>query len=232
VPNRSGHTGSEIFLQMKSAGSVMAAPKAFQPDSSGSIPTPALQNYLFSIAFKEDVVPFIAKYHYTHSMSGVQYKYAFAAIDDNWEMVGAAVFGQTAMPTTWKRYAKSADELIELRRLVFTDNTPRNIESRFIGWCLRWLRNETDFKYVLSYADPYYGHQGTIYKASNFQFMGVTAKSRMILWNGKLRHSKSLQAGRKTEIRPYSFKIREALLSGEASYVTRPGKNIYLYKLR
>lgn len=190
-----------------------------------------VRDYKFSLVEGPIAVDLIAKHHYTHSCSGVQYKYSFGAWFGT-ELHGAALFGQTAMPTTWKRYAKHASELIELRRLVFIDSAPRNIESRFIAYCLRELRKlDSRLKRVLSYADPHFGHAGTIYKASNFRYLGTTAKCRMIDWKGKLRHSKSLQAGRKTEIRPYSFAIRAALKTGEAKYITRPGKHIYLYEL-
>jgi hypothetical protein len=215
----------------KSVGGVKSSTTGFPPDGSGANPTPALQNFKFRICKGAEVTALVKAHHYTHSTSGVQYRYAFVA-ELAGTPVGGALFGQPAMPSTWKKYASRSEDLIELRRLIFIDSAPRNIESRFIGFCLRWLKKNTTLRVVLSYADPFAGHSGTIYKAANFKYLGQTASSRMILWRGKLRHSKSLQAGRKTEIRPYSFLIRAALKSGDASYVTRPGKHIFLYKLQ
>ena len=53
---------------------------------------------------------------------------------------------------------------MELRRLCCIDETPKNTESYFIGRTLRWLRKNTGYKVVVSYADTHHGHEGTIYK--------------------------------------------------------------------
>ena len=80
------------------------------------------------------------------------------------------------MPNIWKKYAKAERKVIELKRLCCIDNTPKNTESYFIGKTLRWLKQNTDYDLVVSYADTFYGHSGVIYKASNFKHVGMTTK--------------------------------------------------------
>jgi len=217
------------FLQ--SAGSVTDCTPAVQAEGGGSSPTPALQSYRFGLGRSVEVVPFIKQHHYSHSMSGVQYKYLFEARLGA-ELVGAAVFGMPASSRCWMTYGTLPIEIAELRRFVCIDDTPKNFESKFLGFCLRWLRLNSNYKKVVSYADPAHNHVGIIYKATNFKFIGVTALTKQILFEGRLCHRKSLHAGPKTDRRAYSFLLAEALKDGRAIWVTGPGKNIYLYNLK
>lgn len=116
--------------------------------------------------------------------------------------------------------------------MVLIDDTPRNTESWFIGKCLRWLHKNTAIKYVVSYADPNYGHVGTIYKASNFKWVGKTSKTRVIMYNNKKYHDKAIRTKYKGALKPFAARIKQALERGEAYYVTQLPKNIYLYQLR
>jgi hypothetical protein len=71
------------------------------------------------------------------------------------------------------RVARGYGADLELARLYISDEAGRNSESRFIGWCLRWLRRNTKVRTIISYADPEHGHLGTIYAASNFRYYGL-----------------------------------------------------------
>jgi hypothetical protein len=39
---------------------------------------------------------------------------------------------------------------------------------------------------IISYADTTYGHEGVIYKATNFKFMGQTSPGRVIMYKGTI----------------------------------------------
>jgi hypothetical protein len=149
----------------------------------------------------------------------------------NGELVGAMLFGNLGMANAWKKYASNPNEVIELRRLCCIDDTPRNTESYFIGYALRWLKSHTNIKCVVSYADPEYGHNGGIYKASNFKFIGHTSAGRVIIWKGKRYHDKAIRTKYNGKLMPYAEALRKALDSGEATYRETSGKYIYIYKL-
>ena len=86
--------------------------------------------------------------------------------------MGTIVYGGKGI--TWESYVDSYDKLVELRRLYVVDGTPRNTESFFIGYTLRWLKRNTPVEKVITYADPKQGHSGGIYKATNFVYIGET----------------------------------------------------------
>ena len=181
--------------------------------------------YTFSVCPRKQIADFIELHHYSHNVNGVSTSYCFK-ITDNETLVGAMIFGQTAMANNWKKWVTQKEDLLELRRLVCIDDTPRNTESWFIGKALRWLKQNTQVKRIISYADPRFGHAGTIYKASNFEYLGVTRKSKVIVYNGKEYHEKTIRNSGN-----YKYAIIEALKTGEAYYIPVPGKHIYSYWL-
>ena len=85
------------------------------------------------------------------------------------------IYGPLGMANAWRKYGESESDVIELRRLCCIDATPKCTESYFIGKTQRWLKKNTNYKIIVSYADAYHGHRGTIYKATNFKYEGLTS---------------------------------------------------------
>ena len=156
--------------------------------------------------------------------------YCFKLTHKN-NIIGAILYGKMAMANAWKKYGDKERNVVELRRLCCIDDTLKNTESYFIGRTLRWLKQNTQVKVVVSYADPEYGHSGTIYKASNFSLIGKTAIGKVIIHNGKKYHDKAIRTKYKGNLKPFAQKIKEALENGEAFYKKTQGKNIYIYNL-
>ena len=121
------------------------------------------------------------------------------------------------------------DRCMELRRLVCIDDTPKNTESYFIGKTLRWLKQNTDVEVVVSFADQHYGHVGTIYKATNFEYFGETSPARVLMVDGKEYHSRSLNQDK----RPYGRELKRRYDAGDKNifFKKRKPKHIYVYYL-
>lgn len=179
---------------------------------------------------RKEIRDFIEKWHYSHNINGLLSQYCFKLMDGD-TMVGAMIYGGLGMANCWKKYAENKEDIIELRRLCCIDDTPKNTESYFIGKTLKWLLKNTSIKKVISYADNTYGHRGVIYQASNFKHLGKTAKGRVIMWNGKRYHDKTIRTKYKGELKPFAKRVKEALEKGEAYYEETKGKEIYLYDL-
>jgi len=188
-------------------------------------------SYIVTLCDRNDIRDFIEQHHYSTSINGVRSTYCFKLERDG-ELIGAMLYGQLAMANAYKKYADEELDVIELRRLVLIDDTPRNAESYFIGYTLRWLKKNTDVKKVVSYADPNYGHQGVIYQATNFQKVGMTSKGKVIMWDGKKYHDKTIRTKYNGKLKPFAQRVKDALESGEAYYVEQVPKVIYLLNLR
>lgn len=193
--------------------------------------TMKVKNMIVKRVSRSEISEFIESNHYSKSINGCIADYCYA-LYHNKMMIGAMFFGRMAMANQWKKYGNSEPEVIELRRLCCIDETPKNTESYFIGKCLRDLKREWGGKIVVSYADMEYGHEGTIYKASNFKMVGTSKGARVIMWGDKKYHDKTIRTKYKGELKPFAKRVKEALESGEAHYKNTKGKVIYTYKIR
>jgi len=120
--------------------------------------------------------------------------------------------------------------VLELRRLCLIDATPKNAESYFVGKTLRWLRKNTNWEFVISYADGEQGHTGVIYRASNFKYLGQTKPGKTLEVDGKPFHIRTLSM----LDRPYGVEINKRYKEkdeGIKIIETLP-KHIYTYDLR
>ena len=189
-------------------------------------------DYVVRAVERSEVRDFIERHHYSHNINGLMSSYCFAMYDQADAMVGAMIYGKLGMANAWKKYGDSIDEVMELRRLVLVDDTPKNSESYFIGHTLRWLKTNTEVKTIVSYADPNYGHSGIIYRATNFEHVGMTAPGKVIIWDGKKYHDKAIRTKYKGELKPFAKRLRQALEDGEAHYETQLPKHIYVKNLR
>lgn len=180
---------------------------------------------------RSDIREFIETHHYSKNINGCISDYCFKLMRND-EMIGAMFYGKLAMAGQYKRFSDNIDDVIELRRLVCIDDTPRNTESYFIGKTLRWLKKNTKIKIVVSYADQEYGHVGTIYKASNFEYWGFREGAKKVKYNGKLYHDRATRVYYNGELKPFSRELKEALERGEAEWVNTAGKHTFVYKVR
>lgn len=158
----------------------------------GSIPTPSLQ---FSRCALKDVSAFVKEHHYSHSHQATNILYSFR-IDVGGVLSGAALFGNMAGNPKASCVMEGHDdphEYQELCRLVLLNELPKNSESRFIGWCLRWLKKNTNLVALISFADPTQNHKGTIYHATNWVYCGLQKQDRnRLIVNGVDIHPRQL----------------------------------------
>ena len=184
--------------------------------------------------FNHTVRKFLKKWHYSDYVN-IQAKHTFCLFKngkfDIPEMIGVCIYTRPAGPSAGQTYYPEApDRVLELRRLCLIDETPKNAESFFVGRTLRWLRQNTDWEFVISYADEEQGHSGVIYKASNFRYLGKTSSGKKLEVDGKSFHIRTLSM----LDRPYGVEINRRYKAkdvGVRVIETLP-KNIYTYSLK
>ena len=182
-----------------------------------------------SLCSRQEISDFIETNHYSKSINGCISDYCFKLTYDD-VIIGAAFFGRMAMRNQYKKYSDKPEDIIELRRLCCIDDTPRNTESYFISKMMRYLRLNTAIKKVVSYADQEHGHTGIIYKASNFQYLGMTKGAKVIMLNGRSYHDKSIRTMYNGKLKPFAQRIKDALADGTAYYKDTAGKHTYVYE--
>jgi hypothetical protein len=190
----------------------------FQSGIGGSTPTYP-HSYKITLCKFSDIRHIFEEFHYKGGHMGGGISFCLALIDVEGKIVGGSVIGK---PRHEKKYVGS----VEIRRMACLDECPKNTESFFLSKVVWYIKKNTSFKSVISYADTSVGHQGGIYKAANFIFIGKTSESKHVFWNGVRYHPRSL-----TIDRPYSYRLREAIKTGEAIIETGTPKNIFIYKI-
>lgn len=134
---------------------------------------------------------FIEKWHYSHVCPTG--KNIFFGWYDGDLLYAVADYGIGVNPFQVsflsRELNKDVCNLLELKRLCRIE--PKNEKmplTKFISGCHRILRQE-GYEYIISFSDPHYGHNGGIYKASNFRHMGKTNPERHAVdAEGNIKH--------------------------------------------
>ena len=173
---------------------------AIQPRDGGSGPTSPLQNC--SVFKPKDLVvrpiphgtakAICVERHYLGSYpGGALLNFGVFA---GHALVGVAVFG--VGPYNIHRYLEGAHrgQVITLARLWLDDRCGRNSESRVLGVICRLLgRCQDTVKAIVAYSDPMVGHDGAIYRAAGFLYLGLSEAMPLYrLADGTTHHSRSL----------------------------------------
>jgi len=192
----------------------------------------ALQGWTVKRIKRSDIRDFIETWHYSKSINGCIADHCYALYDPDDNLKGGMFYGRMAMANQWKKFSDEASKVIELRRLCCVDDTPRNAESFFIGRSLRLLKKDWGCGVVVSYADKQWGHEGTIYKASNFKMGDEIKGASIIKWGDRTYHDKTIRTKYKGVLKPFAKRVKDALESGEAFYMKTKGKYTYTYDIK
>lgn len=133
---------------------------------------PPVRKLTVGPASTRDVQEFARRYHYTGVGNNANWRcglwhglalHGVVAYNLPTRSVCASVFGEEHLHRVW-----------HMGRLIMSDNSPRNSESRLIGGSLKAIRQEfPDVWAVLTYAATDAGHLGYVYQATNALYTGT-----------------------------------------------------------
>ena len=104
--------------------------------------------------------------------------------------------------------------LFELSRLCIhpdTQSEEHNITSWFVSRAIRQLRKDTEVKAIISYADSDF-HFGTVYRALNFKYCGLTDPKKDFYYADGTKHSRGKIKGAEGEWKDRSRKHRYVMV--------------------
>ena len=185
--------------------SIKVTRSLFQVGKGGAIPTSPLQLELREISNNEAGNCY-EKWHYLGKV-GFLATHNFGVFTEG-EMWGCISFGSPnakVLKGYWTPETQGG--WWEIKRLALSDSLPKNSESRVIAIGIKLLRKMGVVKGIVTYADNGVGHQGTIYKASGFKYLGLTTLKSDFFEEGHLRpKQRGKVAGLKGEWRERSRK--------------------------
>ena len=181
--------------------------------------------YLEKIS-KKEAEELLLKYHYLKDFSksfksgynyGLFRKNDFSPLKIG-GLLGACIFTGIPVPEIAKgAFGLERNEqegLFELSRLCIhpdTQLTEYNITSWFVSRAIKQLRKDTKVKAIISYADDDF-HTGTIYRACNFIYCGLTESKKDFYYADGTKHSRGKVKGLEGEWRERSRKHRYVMM--------------------
>lgn len=129
-------------------------------------------------------------FHYSKCVPSVSYGYN---IYEDGEWCGVILYGGGATPHIAKPFNMCQGEVLELVRVAL--NGKQNTTSECVAKSLKRLHNDApQVKIVVSYADVDQNHNGIIYQATNWIYLGKNGegdRSAFII-NGKKTHPRTI----------------------------------------
>ena len=100
--------------------------------------------------------------------------------------LGAAVFCPTIPAICRTFYDGPPSETLCLSRVVIVPELGKNAASYFLSQCCRKLKQKGSWRCLFTYSDEWRGHSGTIYRAANWEYLGMTAPQPVWTRDGKV----------------------------------------------
>lgn len=126
---------------------------------------------------KDRAIIFIQKYHYSNIMPRLN-KYYLGIFNNN-ELLGVITLGWGTQPlqTIKKIFYKDnfkTNDYLEIGKMCFLPemNNTNYFGSQVISLLIKWLKANTDIKFLYTLADGIMGKCGYVYQASNFIYIG------------------------------------------------------------
>jgi len=143
-----------------------------------------------SFITKNEAKQFLSQYHY---LGTKPFRHSFIyGMYNNTELVGVCVFHKVSAPETcvgaFGLQRNEQDGIWELGRLAMHPSlNGGNHTSWFVSRAIKQLCKDTSVRAIISYADSSAGHLGSIYRACNALYCGVTNQKNDFYVNGKIQ---------------------------------------------
>tara|TARA_R110000803_G_scaffold2852_1_gene9874 strand:+ start:218 stop:886 length:669 start_codon:yes stop_codon:yes gene_type:complete len=158
----------------------------FHQADGGSIPTSSLHSTPNIRRVGHDLMKqFVETWHYSKRIpTGKNIGYGLWI---GWDLYAVIVYGIGVNP--YQAKFLGCEKVMEIKRMCRSEPAMDYPLSRFISITSKWLIKDYPFDMIVAFADPEHGHEGTVYKASGFEYHGETnAEWHLIDQNGDSRH--------------------------------------------
>lgn len=126
-------------------------------------------NYIDSKKDKAKATEFIKRYEWLGTIGSYPTHWFTASYKGI--LGGVVIMG---MPNAFSKLLGEDTKHIErlIARGASASWCPKNLGSKFLMWCIKWMVNNTDFRLFTCYSDPQAKEVGTIYQSLNFFYLG------------------------------------------------------------
>ena len=183
-------------------------------------------DYTIDRVSKSEAADLLLRFHYLKDISkGFKSGYNYGLYKNNdfsplniGGIQGVCIFTGLPVPEIAKgAFGLERNEqqgLFELSRLCIHPDTQQgeyNITSWFVSKAIKRLRKDTEVKAIISYADSDH-HSGTIYRACNFRYCGLSEPKKDFYFADGTKHSRGSVKGCDGEWKDRSRKHRYVMV--------------------
>lgn len=129
-------------------------------------------------------------YHYAKRMP--KFKQVYIGVWEDRRFIGCVIFGLSVTPYLGERFGLSNIQCAELTRIALT--THKSTISKIVKIALSMVKAQSPgLRLIVSYADPFHGHNGAVYQAANWVYIGLSAPITSYYWRGQWRNDSSIK---------------------------------------
>ena len=168
----------------------------------------------------------LAKLHYAGF--GRASKIIFGGYLDE-ELICVAKFSPPIRVGVASSIELNIDQILELERMCIKSGyNKKNLASNFLSKVIKLIKKSPhQIKALVSFADPAFGHEGTIYKASNWKYLGLTQTSYHYRGpDGRINKKTVYNRAKKESLKESEYVKQQNLFK-----VFDPSKHKYVYEL-
>jgi hypothetical protein len=141
------------------------------------------------------------------------------------QFIGCVIFGRGANNQIGNPYKLEQIEVCELVRIALKEHAAP--VSKIASIAIKMLKKQSPaLRLIVSYADPEQNHNGSIYQAMNWIYIGASQAQREYLIEGKITHKRTISSKFGTQ---GLKKLKE--MGIDADYAHVQWKHKYLYSL-
>jgi hypothetical protein len=176
-----------------------------------NVPVLSKKNYEVRPAPLRVAQELVQKYHYSKGGSNTgTYVHGLYSKENPLECLGVAWWIPPTKGCAINSYPDGDwTKVLSLSRLVIHPDVPQNGASFLMGKSIQMIRQDRRFECLVTYGDTWRGHSGAIYKATNWEYLGLTKPTAV--WVDSSERMVAQKAGPKTrtveEMRNLGFKF-------------------------
>jgi hypothetical protein len=162
------------------------------------------------------------KWHYSECMPAVKnIKYG---VWENSQFIGSVIYSRSVNNSIGSFVGLTQTETAELTRVALDEH--ESPVSQIVSYTMKMIaKKDSGLKLLVSYADPAQGHNGGIYQAMNWHYVGDTAPNSVLVDpEGNTVHQRTVNRAKRK-----GFSTKESYEQLERKTV--PGKHKYAYSL-
>ena len=121
----------------------------------------------------KDARAFIEEHHYAQGCSHTSvYRHGLFKVSEPEKLMGCVIWLPPTKPAAMSVNKEKWRQVLSLTRMAVRPECPRNACSFMLSRSVKMIRKDGRFVSLVTYADERVGHDGLVYRASNWTYIG------------------------------------------------------------